>query len=247
MPMEQEQRRKPGKGAVLLWVLFLLSAIGFTVLFIHGHYGHKLLVKLGLASEEPEYAHAADRRAVAGWDRCLEQLGVDADVVFFGDSLTHHSDFTAYFPGLTICNFGVDSDTLLGMTDRVYTIKTVNPEKVFLLGGINSLKKDNFDATLSEYTQLVHLMRSVLDAEIYVISILPISRDRAADPAANEAISRFNQKIAELAETEGAVYIDLASRMMLDEAMNPDYTIDGVHLSPAGYDVWADAISEYLE
>ena len=41
-------------------------------------------------------------------------------------------------------------------------------------------------------------------------------------------------------------YLDLAPLFLLDGEMNPDYTIDGVHLTQAGYDVWADAIAEYI-
>ena len=239
-------RRNDRKRFTILLILFLLAAAGFLVLFIHGNYGPKLLIKLGIMEPEEDYAHSADPRTAAGWDLCLEQLGVDADVVFFGDSLTHHSDFTAYFPDLTICNFGVDSDTLTGMMDRVHMLKTVHPEVVFFLGGINSLKKDNFDSTLSDYALLVRLMRRRTDAKIYLLSILPISRDRVADPTANEMISRFNRAIAALAEAEGAEYIDLASHFLLDGEMNPALTTDGVHLTQAGYDLWAEVIAPYL-
>ena len=242
----RHRRARRRKRSVILYVLLGCFALGFFVLFFHGNYMRRILVKLGIVRQEEAYAHPADARTVAGWDQCLAQLDVDADVVFFGDSLTHYSDFTAYFPDLTICNFGVDSDTLAGMNQRVYMIQTVKPEKVFLLGGINSLTSDRFSLTVLEYEALLAHMDSVLDADIYVISVLPIAREREIGESGNETITRFNEKIAELARARGMTYLDLAPLFMLDGEMNPDYTIDGVHLTPAGYDVWADAIAEYV-
>lgn len=241
------KRMKRRKRAVLLWLLLILFAAGFFVLFFHGNYPQRILARLGLAPEEAPYAHPADPRTVAGWDRCLEQLEIDADVVFFGDSITYQSDFAAYFPDLKICNFGVVSDTLEGMIQRAYTLRTVRPEKVFFLGGINSLRPDNSDEVFREYEFLVDYMRHLLDAEIYLISILPISRDRVDNASANEIIQRFNERIAALAEARGLKYIDLASLFLLDGEMNPAYTIDGVHLSAAGFDVWASVLAGYLE
>ena len=247
--MEQETRGRRGKGVVILWILCLLFAIGFTVLFIHGHYARRILNRLGIVSQvvKEDFSILYDLNTVDAWERCLEQLDVDADVVFIGDSLTYFSDFTRYFPEKKICNLGINGDTLQGLNVRVSMIRAVNPEKVFLLGGINSLRDARFDAALKEYEQLVNHMCRLLDAEIYLISVLPIASYRAVDVLANDTITRFNQKLAELAEKKGIVHIDAASGFLLNGEMNPAYTIDGVHLSQAGYDVWADQIAAYMD
>ena len=247
--MDQQPRGRHRKGVILLFILCLVFALGFILLFIHGHYAQKILMDLGLVkTEEAEnYSIVFDLNTVDAWERCLEQLNVDADVVFIGDSLTYYSDFTAYFPEKTICNLGVNGDTLQGINVRVGMIRAVKPEKVFLLGGINSLRDARFDAALREYEQLVNHMCRLLDAEIYLISVLPIASYRAAGVLSNDTITRFNQKLSELAEKKGIVYIDAASSFLLNGEMNPAYTIDGVHLNQAGYEVWADQIAAYMD
>ena len=237
-----ERNRRP----ILLYALLAGFAAGFFALFIHGNYAHRMLLKLGVVRQEEAYGKPADVYTVAGWDQCLSQLHVDADVVFFGDSLTHYSDFPSHFPDLTICNFGVVADTLAGMNERVYMIQNVTPEKVFVLGGINSLRADRFARTVQEYRALLDHMARTLDAEIYVLSVLPIARERELGESGNETITRFNEKIDELARARGMTYLDLAQLFLLDGEMNPEYTTDGVHLTKAGYDVWAGAIAEYL-
>lgn len=244
--MTERTKMVSKKWLIVFIALTIAFAVAFLALFIHGDYANKLLIKLGMKKQE-SYVYQFDSKTVAGWDRCLSQLDIDADVVFFGDSITHRSDFTVYFPDKRICNFGIGSDTLAGMNNRIEMIKNVRPEKVFVLGGINSLKNDNFDATYNEYELLINNMIGSLDSEIYIISVLPISRDSEKNGCSNETIIRFNEKIKALAKEKGLIYVDLATQYLLDGAMNPAYTNDGVHLTKEAYDIWASAIKEYVE
>ena len=244
--MTKEVKKVSMKWLIAMICLAVVFASAFTVLFIHGNYADRILARLGLKKQSETYTYQFDSKTVAGWDRCLSQLNIDADVVFFGDSIIHRSDFTSYFPEKCICNFGIGSDTLEGMNSRIEMIKNVNPEIVFVLGGINSLKDDNFDAAYSEYELLIDNMVNSINAEIYIISVLPISREHEKYGCSNETIRQFNDKIQELAVSKGLTYIDLFSRLVSDGAINPDYTVDGVHLTDKAYDIWADVISPYL-
>ncbi len=232
-----------------IWIcLTFLFAVGFAVLFCRGDYLNKIAVKAGIKQSE-DYSFIYGDRALAGWCRCLQQLIIQADVVFFGDSITHRSDFSSFFPDTVICNLGIGSDTLQGMDSRVSMISTVSPRKVFLLGGINSLKDDNVEESCKEYEQLLSdMIKSLNGVEIYVVSVLPVSAQKAEEiRCGNDTICFFNHSIQLLAEEKGIIYIDLFSKLLNDGCIDPKYTVDGVHLSDEAYSVWAETIREYIE
>ena len=105
----------------------------------------------GAYDELPHQAHF-----ISAWDRCLDQLRIDSDVVFLGDSITYKSSFEQQFPDLVICNLGVCSDTIKAMNMRVGTLETLKPEKVFLMIGINSLRTNDLDECIEDYKDLVN-------------------------------------------------------------------------------------------
>ena len=216
------------KWAVIPACFLLVFAVAFATVFIHGGYMNKVLAKLGLR-------------------RCLKYMDTDADVVFFGDSITSGGDFNAYFPGVTVCNLGLPGDTIRGMTARAGTAAAVKPEKVFILGGINTLCDSNFDEALNDYAALLDKVCEVTDAEIYVQGVLPVSAEQEKRLfVKNTTITRFNERIAELAVERGCTYIDLPGAFMQDGAIRPEYTTEGIHLSEEGYRVWADIIAGYV-
>ena len=216
-------------------------AAAFAAVFIHGGYAGRALAKLGLRRSEVPVDWAA------GWERCLKYMDVDAEVAFFGDSITSGGDFNAMFPDRSVCNLGVPGDTVEGMTARVRMIAAVKPEKVFVLGGINSLCDSNFDAVLEEYRAMLDRIGEVTDAEVYIQGILPVSvKQEKRLHVKNSTITRFNEKIAELAAEKGFHYIDLPGFFLTDGVMNPAYTKEGIHLTEEGYRVWADAITGYI-
>ena len=198
--------------------------------------------------EETEYVFPAQVHYIAGWDKTLDQLNIDCDVVFMGDSITYKSSFEVEFPDLDICNLSVCSDTIKGLSYRVGTLETVKPEKVFLMIGINSLHNNNLDVCVEDYRNLVDDIRSKGDFELYLMSITPMAKNESGtdDPSPDITVS-FNSKIAEIAAEYNATYVDLYSKLVDSGYIKPEYTTDGLHLSSDAYDVWADCIRSYVE
>lgn len=185
--------------------------------------------------------------AVVGWNNTLIKLDYDADIVFFGDSITRASDFREYFPYFDIVNSGYSGDTLKGMLSRVAGVAAVEPEKVFVLGGINGLTDTNAADCIKTYAKLLDSLKEALpDAEIYVQSVLPVSHEKEAVYCHNTAIADFNAKLVELAQEKGAVFVNLYPLYELNGEMNPELTVDGIHLTPEAYDLWATEIEQYI-
>ena len=247
------------KRAKINYILILCIVLSFLVgsLAIIIEHSHKDLISEIISSpssnkiEAPEGAddelpHA--KHFITAWDRCLDQLRVDCDVVFLGDSITYKSNFFQEFPDLTICNLGVCYDTIKAMNFRVGTLWTVMPEHVFLMIGINSLKNDNLEECIEDYRYLVDNVQSRYDFQLYIMSITPKSRSESGvDDPSPEIIASFNEALAEIAQEKNAIYVDLYSQIVDDSGYVIDkYTHDGLHISDAAYDVWADLIRPYL-
>ena len=243
--METEKKRQSKKlkiYAIIATTIILLILAAFILVFHHAGYDEKLLVKLGFKEQTSKI-----NEAVLSWERCLEKLEYDADVVFFGDSITCLGDFQKYFPNIKICNLGHGGDSLSGMINRISMIQSVNPEKVFLLGGINGLTDLNLDNCVSKYAQLLDLLEESLpDTEIYIQSVLPISSSRELSKCHNTTIERFNDEIKKLAEAHKMEYINLYSLYELNGEMNSELTFDGVHIKHEAYDLWAEKIIKYI-
>lgn len=109
------------------------------------------------------------------------------------------------------------------MKQRIISVSSVNPEKVFVLGGINGLSDANIQ------------------------SVLPISKAKELGVCHNTTIQQFNQGIKTLAEERNMIYIDLYSLYEVNGEMNPDLTRDGVHIWPEAYESWANTIKQYIE
>ena len=101
--------------------------------------------------------------------------GDDADVVMAGDSLTMYGLWDEFWPGTDIANRGIGGDVAEGLLNRVDTIVSEHPDKVFVMIGTNDVSRghDNGDTAgyVRETLELIH--ERLPEAEIYLQSVLP--------------------------------------------------------------------------
>lgn len=123
--------------------------------------------------------------------------------------------------------------------------------KIFLMFGDNECGWPNTSVFISKYADIIDAVRErVPEAEIYIQSVLPISR--AAD-ARNEygcnmqAINKINDALRQLAADEGVHYIDVAASMTDSGGFLPDEAAsDGVHLKKKYCRIWMNYIEENM-
>ena len=231
--------------AVSITVLFVLVLL-LSAFFLHQcGYDRVILAKLHLIKEPPQYDYRTD-----AWANSLEQLNIEADAVFYGDSITQFGDWRPYFPNLTLGNLGHMGDRIPHLEMRINTVKALSPKKLFLMIGTNSLAEQSPEECTKEYVHLLDVLQKELpDTEIYVQSLLPISKKRDADETmrTQQAILSFNEEIKKMANERNLTYIDLYSVYEKDGYLDPTYSEDGLHLLPDAYAPWAEAIRPYLE
>lgn len=172
-------------------------------------------------------------------------MGIQADVVFLGDSITAGGDWESVFADIKVVTLAVPGDSLEGVRQRARMVETVGAERVFLLAGVNNISRGNYEKTIErEYEQLLTKLLN-MDVEVYVQTIMPV---REPSKVNNERIRKANEIIAVLAKKYDFHLIDTYSVMVDDDGkLKEEYSRDGVHLTSAGYEQWYAELREYFE
>lgn len=157
--------------------------------------------------------------------------------IFAGDSLIRNWDVEKYFPYLKTENRGVDGCTL---EQCFHQTESDENTSIVLLIGTNNLTPDTKDIEplVEKYIQLVE---SFQVKRIYCISILP------KNSFPNEVTEQMNKRLEEKLQTrKNAVFVNVYKDFYWKGQMNPEYTIDGLHLSAKGYELLTYHLSKWL-
>ena len=174
---------------------------------------------------------------------------VTRTVVLLGDSITEAHP-ARELGGLRVINQGISGDQAAhpegGILRRIDRLAPARPAHVFLLVGINDLNDGKPVAKyLGEMRDLVREIKSsVTEAKLHLQSILP-TRDAYAHLL--KSVQESNAGLQKIARAEEVGFLDLFPTMAdEDHAIREELTTDGVHLTNAAYDVWIQALEEYL-
>lgn len=182
----------------------------------------------------------------------------DAEVLFMGDSITDFwrnvegpyagkAVMDKYFGQWKIANFGIAGDTTQGVLFRLQDGegKGIKPRAIMLMIGTNNTLR-NTGAEIAEGVGAIvlALQRDFPQAKILLLAIFP--RGRAADPV-RTTINEVNRRIAKLDDGNRVHYLDIGKGFVDAEGnVPPDIMSDGLHPSPKGYEIWAQAVREPL-
>lgn len=228
----------------LLFTLFYCSCVKTDLCY-------RALAKLGFIEYDIfKYRQQIEFRCLEGWSNCLSKQHARTDVVFYGNSITFESDFQLLFPQTYLCNLGCNRDNLDDLIYRSFIIRSVQPQKVFLLGGINSILDISLDMFEKKYKALVDtIMIQNPDVQLYLQSLLPVNIEMEIGSrykGCQDKIKEANKIIKKISQNKGCQYIDLYSAYQVNDSMPRKYTRDGLHLYPEAYSVWAQSIHPYL-
>lgn len=167
-------------------------------------------------------------------------------ILLLGHSLIEFGDWGRLLPGQTVVSLGRAGETTAGLLGRLDDVIRGHPEAdaVAVMSGTNDILAED-DSFLHEYRLVARRLRSAYPgAAILLHALLPLSPDWISP----EEIARVNVEIARLGAEAGVTVIDLTDRFIGRGGLPRSelYAPDGVHLSAAGYRVWADALTEAL-
>ena len=168
------------------------------------------------------------------------------DVVMLGDSLTQRGEWWELL-GRPVANRGISSDTVADVEARLDDVVALQPKVLFLLVGVNDLARGvTPEALAARHAALVaELRRRIPETRLVVEPLLPI-RDEVVESRGRTSatIRRTNELLRSAA---GADWLDLHVKLAdANGELDARYSFDGVHLTAAGYRVWAEALRPRL-
>lgn len=186
------------------------------------------------------------------------------DVYFLGDSITrrwqatdypeHRKNWDANFHGWNAANFGWGGDMTQNVLWRLAhgELDGVHPKVVVLMVGTNNVGRrppegDEFcDDVARGIRAVVGLVREKApSAKVILMGITPRNDDGGT--AAMPAINTINERISKFADGKTVFYLNINDKLADENGkLLPGMTDDGLHLSVAGYQVWADALKPRL-
>jgi beta-glucosidase len=182
--------------------------------------------------------------------------------LFVGDSLTEQWEtvpdlWAERFGACAAANFGVAGDGVQHVLWRIehHELERLNPRGVVLLVGTNNTRNTSGLEIAHAISHLVDLIRLRLsDARILLLGIFPRGPGTHADGTADDGVARMhaireaNAQLARFANGQAVQFLDLGDRFVdASGRIASDLMPDNLHLSPAGYRVWADAMCPWLD
>ena len=167
-------------------------------------------------------------------------------ILLLGHSLIEGGDWARLLHGHAVANLGRSGETTAGLLARLDGEVRAHPkaDAVAVMSGTNDILAGD-ESFLHEYRSVARrLRRAYPGAAILLHALLPLS----ADWVAPETIARLNDAIARIGAETGVTVVDLTDRFTGRGGLPREelYEPDGVHLSGAGYRVWAEALTEVL-
>ena len=233
-----ERKWKRATGVFICLFIVTVAVCGF--LLTKTDYPDRIATKFGWGGGYNPSGR--EKYLTKAWSDSLDSF--DADVVFLGDSITAGGDWSEWFSDRTVCKLGVPGESLEQIMYRLDMVKKLEPQKVFLLAGVNNVSRGRYEETIREYYSLILQDLSEIECTIYVQSILPVREPSSVD---NGRIDIANEIIEELAAEYECEFIDIHSAFIDENGeMKEELTKDGVHLNEDGYAVWLKEIAGYV-
>ncbi|MGQ0595614.1 MAG: GDSL-type esterase/lipase family protein [Gammaproteobacteria bacterium] len=172
------------------------------------------------------------------------------DLVFIGDSLTQGWETTGrrvwaeFYERRRALNIGIERDATQNLLWRLEhgNVDHIRPRLAVLLIGTNNTGHNTPQEIAQGVAEIVRRLRVRLPAtRVIVLGIFPQGADRNhprrnVGRAANRLISRLH-------DGRRVFYLDIGQRFVRgDGTIGTDIMPDLLHLSPAGYRIWAEAI-----
>ena len=193
--------------------------------FRNGHYDHRLAYFMSMPDQKQE-------------------------IVFVGNSITEMGEWQELLPGLPVVNRGISGDVTYGVLARMDEVIRSRPAKIFLLSGVNDLKRgipvDTIAKTIGRILRKIRTESP--DTKLYLQGVLPVNEGMLAaqyKKVTNTVIAQLNIRFRALAENFGYTWVDIAPAVADENGqLKKENTQDGLHLWPAAYIKWVALLKE---
>ena len=191
----------------------------------------------------------------ASFNRTVSEVGSKARVIFIGDSITQGWEgagkeiWARHYAPRHAINLGIGGDRTQHVLWRLENgnLDGLKPDAaVVMIGTNNSNGEDNTaEQIIDGVTAIVGKLRATLpDTQVLLVAIFPRAENLTAQRG---KLAMINQVLRRQADGEHVHWVDFGHRFLNDDgtmpaALMPDY----LHLSPAGYQIWAEELEPHL-
>ncbi|RZK44179.1 MAG: GDSL family lipase [Pedobacter sp.] len=171
-------------------------------------------------------------------------------IVFLGNSITEVGQWQDVTGVANVVNRGISGDNSYGVFYRLDPILGQKPAKIFLMIGVNDIKRGTPIADIARnYERIViKVKRESPKTKIYLQSVLPVTESILAsiyDNIRNPKIIELNKLMKDLSTKYKVPYVDLYSQMIDERGqLVRSLTTDGLHLQPEAYVIWANYLKK---
>ena len=177
-----------------------------------------------------------------------------AQLVFLGDSIiagwgSKKNIWETAFGQYQPANFGIGGDRTQHVLWRITNgeLDSIKPKAVVLMIGTNNSGTDSAEGIANGIKVIVETIRSKQpQAKILLLAVFPRGEKVSQSPG-RDKLNQVNAIIAKLDNGKNIHFLDIGSKFLQpDGSLSKDDMPDFLHLSEAGYQIWADAIGPKL-
>lgn len=179
----------------------------------------------------------------------------NVDLLFIGDSITHDWEgrgkdvWDKHFAPRNAVNLGIGGDRTQHVLWRLEhgNLAGIHPKLAVLMIGTNNSNGD--DHTAGEIADGIRAIVAKLRQEqpqmkVLLLAIFPRGPEPNAQREKNAEASRL---ASQAADGEMVNYLDIGDRFLAEGGkLPPEIMYDYLHLTPAGYALWAEAIEPHV-
>ena len=183
------------------------------------------------------------------------------EIAFIGDSITQGWEgngknvWAKFYGGRKCLNFGVGGDRTEHVLWRFEQgqLNGIKPKAAVLMIGTNNSNKNKDGTEAYSEAEILEGVKAIVqqlrertpETKVLVLGIFPRG---ATFSTQRGKLLQINQALAKLADGKMIHYLDFGSQLIeadgsISKTLMPDY----LHLSEAGYEIWANAIEAKLK
>ena len=180
----------------------------------------------------------------------------DAQLLFIGDSITQGWEgqgakeiWQKYYGNRKAVNLGIGGDRTQHVLHRMQNgnLEGLKPKAaVVMIGTNNSNGEDNTPGQIVDGVKAIikELQKRQPQMKVLLLGIFPRSENFTPQRG---KLTQINQVLQKLDDGENVFYLDIGHRFLEEDGTLPATIMyDYLHLTPKGYEIWADAIEPKL-
>jgi beta-glucosidase len=180
----------------------------------------------------------------------------DAQLLFIGDSITQGWEgegkevWAKYFMPLKAINLGIGGDRTQHVLYRLDNgnLEGIQPKAaVVMIGTNNSNGEDNTPGQIADGVRAIveRLRDRIPGVKILLLAIFP--RGENYNPQRGK-VAQINQVLQKLDDGKQVFFLDIGHRFLTEDGLIPGEIMpDYLHLTPKGYEIWAQAITPWVK